>query len=403
MPSSIPLMVIGAGPAGLFAAERLAQRGYAVQIFDHMARPGRKLLMAGRSGLNLTHSESFEHFLSRYGAARSLLEPALRAFPPNALRQWAEELGQPCFTGSSGRIFLKSFKASPLLRAWLDRLQTLGVSFSPHHRLVALNDDGAQFDTPNGLRSIKSPARILALGGASWSRLGSDGHWSSLLPELCTAFGPSNCGFIPDWPDDFQTRNEGCILQGVTLQYGPHKKRGDLILTRRGLEGAPLYALSSFLREDLRASAPITLSLNLRPTMTMAAIKKRLEAQRPRESRGNRLRKALGLSPFSRALLQLIVPDAHSPEALAHAITALPLTLCQPAELDRAISTSGGLRLDALTSDFMIRRFPGTFACGEMLDWEAPTGGYLLQGCFSTATACADGVHHWLTETRTSI
>ncbi|WP_018980891.1 TIGR03862 family flavoprotein [Saccharibacter floricola] len=390
------VIVIGGGPAGLFAAERLAHYGHKVTLFDHMARPGRKLLMAGRSGLNLTHSESFDHFLSRYGKAHSWLEPALRQFPPSALQHWAEDLGQPCFIGSSGRIFLKSLKASPLLRAWLSRLEQHGVNFQPHHRLTAITAHEATFDTPHGPRHVPYKACVLALGGASWSRLGSDGQWASLFPTLCAPFGPSNCGFVPRWPQSLSDRHEGDTLRGIRLQYGTHHYRGDLILTLRGLEGAPLYTLSPLLRDALQTHHTVSLSLNLRPTLSAEAIHKRLASQRPRESRSNRLRKALGLDRFARALLSECAPHAQTPDELTRAVTQLPLTLTAPMPLDRAISTSGGLKHSALTDDFMLRHQPGVFACGEMLDWEAPTGGYLLQGCFSTAYTCTEGVHRWL-------
>lgn len=395
-PCSSSVIVIGAGPAGLFAAERLAQQGHTVTIFDHMARPGRKLLMAGRTGLNLTHSEPLERFISRYGRASLWLEPSLRQFSPTALQGWAEELGQPCFTGSSGRVFLKSMKASPLLRAWLARLDRLGVRFRPHHRLTHVRPHKAYFDTPDGPRHVPYKACVLALGGASWSRLGSDGKWATLFPSDCAPFKPSNCGFAPDWPAALLERHEGATLRGISLQYGAHHKRGDLIVTRRGLEGAPLYALSSLIRDQLLTHGPVTLSLNLRPALHKEKIHARLAAQRPRESRSNRLRKALGIDRFTRALLSHYAPDAQTPDALTEAVTQLPLTLTHTADLERAISTAGGLQKDALTDGFMLRKQPGLFACGEMLDWEAPTGGYLLQGCFSTAYHCAKDVHHWL-------
>lgn len=393
--SSLHIAIIGAGPAGLFAAEQLGKQGHQVHIYDHMARPGRKFLMAGRSGLNLTHNEPFEGFISRYAAASTWLEPALTAFPPTALRHWAEELGHECFVGSSGKVFLKDYKASPLLRSWLQRLQGLSVQFHPRHRLKALNGLELTFQTPRGEQTHKAVAIILALGGSSWARLGSDGQWAQLLSEHCASFAPSNCGFMPDWPMEFLTRHEGATLRGVSLTYAGQTKRGDLIITPRGIEGAPLYALSPLLREKL-TTEHATLTLNLRPTLSIEQITARLAQQRLRESRSNKLRKAFKLDKPARELLNLLAPEARTVSELTSAITALPLTLTAPAALDRAISTAGGVRQTSLNDAYMFHHQPGLFACGEMLDWEAPTGGYLLQGCFSTAYVCAKGVHHWL-------
>ena len=395
---TLPIAIIGAGPAGLFAAECLSRKGHEVHLFDHMARPGRKFLMAGRSGLNLTHSEPLEPFLQHYGTARDWLEPAIRHFPPEALRHWAEELGEPCFTGSSGRVFLKSLKASPLLRRWLVRLQEQGVQFFPRHRLTDMQGLSLTFQTPEGPVQQTGRAVILALGGSSWARLGSNGQWASLLEQHCTPFAPSNCGFMPDWPAEFLLRHEGETLRGVTLNFAGQTHRGDLIITKRGLEGAPLYALSAPLRQALAKSGgdTVTVHLNLRPTLTQERILERLARQRLRESRSNRLRKALGLDRTMRELLTQLCPDARTPGELTDAITQAPLHLVAPAALDRAISTAGGLKQAALDEGFMLRHQPGLFACGEMLDWDAPTGGYLLQGCFSTACFCAEAVHHWL-------
>lgn len=393
-----PIAIIGAGPAGLFAAECLSKKGHKVHLFDHMARPGRKFLMAGRSGLNLTHSEPLDLFLQRYGAARNRLEPTIRCFPPEALRHWAEGLGEPCFIGSSGRVFLKSLKASPLLRRWLNRLQEQGVHFFPRHRLTDMQGLSLTFQTAEGPVHTTAQAVILACGGGSWSRLGSDGHWASLLKDYCTPFAPSNCGFMPDWPEEFLLRHEGATLRGITLNFAGQTQRGDIIITKRGLEGAPLYALSASLRQALAEADKkgVTIHLNLRPTLEPERIMERLSRQRIRESRSNRLRKALGLDRTMRELLVRLCPEARTAGELTNAITQAPLRLVAPAELDRAISTAGGLKLDALDDTLMLRHQPGLFACGEMLDWDAPTGGYLLQGCFSTAYCCAEGVHHWL-------
>ncbi|WP_249110387.1 TIGR03862 family flavoprotein [Neokomagataea anthophila] len=388
--------IIGAGPTGLMAAEQLSASGHHVHLYDAMPSVGRKFLMAGRSGLNLTHAEPLDHFLTRYGTAQSWLEPAIRAFPPEALRAWAEELGQPCFTGSSGRVFPKTLKASPLLRAWLNRLTASGVSLHTRHRFTQCSAAGNHFSTPNGEHISQPAATLLALGGASWSRLGSDGAWSHLFPGTVTPFAPSNCGFVPAWSPEFQTRHDGTILHGIALTIEGHTRRGDLTVTQRGLEGSALYALSPILREQLAQHGQVTTTLDLRPTLTITQIEERLNAQRPRESLSNRLRKALSLDTLGRDLLRDATPKGATPTELARAIKALPLTLKATDTLDRAISTAGGLKHSAMNEHYMLHTHPGLFAAGEMLDWEAPTGGYLLQACFSTGLAAAKGITHWL-------
>ncbi|MEJ5140883.1 TIGR03862 family flavoprotein [Gluconobacter albidus] len=395
------IAIIGAGPAGLFAAEILAARGCRVQVFDRMPSVGRKLLMAGRSGLNLTHSEPLDRFLKRYGNAQDWLEPAIRAFPPEALRQWAEGLGQPCFSGSSGRVFPKAMKASPLLRAWLERLAQQGVTIRTRHRFVSWEGSDPVFDTPDGRISVQADATLLTMGGASWSRLGSDGLWADLLPDETASFAPANCGFLPDWPADFAARHDGSVLHSVGLSFNGQHSRGDLTITARGLEGSALYALSAALRDAIRRGGRAVLTLDLRPTLSAGDVLKRLLAQRERESQSNRLRKALALDAPSRELLKFATPKDATPLQLAHTLKALPLPLIGMDTLDRAISTAGGVRRDAMDASFMLTSRPGVFVAGEMLDWEAPTGGYLLQGCFSTAYAAANGVLGWL-ESRNS-
>lgn len=395
------IAIIGAGPAGLFAAEILSARGCRVQVFDRMPSVGRKLLMAGRSGLNLTHSEPLDRFVTRYGTARHWLEPALRAFPPSALTEWAEGLGQACFSGSSGRIFPTAMKASPLLRAWLQRLAGQGVEIHTRHHFVGWNDGSLLFETVEGQKSFQADATLLTLGGASWSRLGSDGHWAQLLTSETAPFAPSNCGFLPDWPAGFTQRHEGSVLHSVGLSFGTRQARGDLTVTSRGLEGSALYALSADLRETIRHDGRAVLMLDLRPTLSADDILKRLLAQRERESQTNRLRKALALDAPSRDLLRHTTPKDATPLQLAQTLKALPLPLIGMDALDRAISTAGGVRQDAVDGRFMLKSRPGVFVAGEMLDWEAPTGGYLLQGCFSTAYAAANGVLGWL-ESRNS-
>ncbi len=393
--------IIGAGPAGLFAAEILSARGCRVQVFDQMPSVGRKLLMAGRSGLNLTHSEPLDRFLQRYGKAQDWLEPAIRAFPPSALTEWAEGLGQCCFSGSSGRIFPRAMKASPLLRAWLRRLSEQGVEIHTRHRFMGWDGKHLLFETPDGQKSVQADATLLTMGGASWSRLGSDGRWADLLTGETALFAPANCGFLPGWPADFAARHEGSVLHSVGLTFGTRQTRGDLTITSRGLEGSALYALSADLRENILKEGRAVLTLDLRPTLSADDVLKRLLAQRERESQTNRLRKALSLDAASRELLRSATPKDASPLQLARSIKALPLPLIGMDALDRAISTAGGVRQDAVDGRFMLKSRPGVFVAGEMLDWEAPTGGYLLQGCFSTAYAAANGVLGWL-ESRNS-
>ncbi|MBS1073456.1 TIGR03862 family flavoprotein [Gluconobacter sp. Dm-73] len=397
------IAIIGAGPAGLFAAEILSARGCRVQIFDRMPSVGRKLLMAGRSGLNLTHSEPLDSFLKRYGTAQDWLEPTIRAFPPEALKQWAEGLGQPCFSGSSGRIFPKTMKASPLLRAWLERLAQQGVAIRTRHRFVGWAGSDLVFDTPDGRISIHADATLLTMGGASWSRLGSDGLWAELLPEDTAPFAPANCGFVPDWPAGFAARYDGSILHSVGLSFDEQQSRGDLTITTRGLEGSALYALSAALRDAIQRDGRAVLTLDLRPALSAEDVLKRLLAQRERESQTNRLRKALALDAPSRELLRLATPKNPTPLQLAQTLKALPLPLIGMDALDRAISTAGGVRQDAVHARFMLISRPGVFVAGEMLDWEAPTGGYLLQGCFSTAYAAANGVLGWLESSSSAI
>jgi hypothetical protein len=391
MPANPPdVAVVGAGPAGLMAAEVLAAAGTRVAVFDQMPSPARKLLIAGRGGLNLTHSEGLEAMLPRYGAARAVLEPALRAFPPEALVAWCEGLGQPTFTGSSGRVFPRALKASPLLRAWLARLDALGVMLRPRHRWTGQAPDGAlRFAAPDGEVKVKAAATVLALGGASWPRLGSDGAWPALLPGVRTLpFAPSNMGFAVAWSDRFRERFQGEPLKRIALRFGDRHVRGEALVTASGIEGGAIYALSAPIRAAIAASGPVVLELDLRPDLDHAALAARLAG---RASLSNRLRKA-GLPPVAVALVQEALHAGAARGDAAGLVKALPLRLLAPQGLDRAISSAGGVALEELDANLMLRARPGTFLCGEMLDWEAPTGGYLLQACFATGVAAARGV-----------
>jgi uncharacterized flavoprotein (TIGR03862 family) len=398
--------VIGAGPAGLMAAEVLAQGGAGVTVYDAMPSVGRKLLLAGRGGLNLTHSEPLPEFLARYGSAMPHLKSAIDAFPPEALRRWSEALGQPTFVGSSGRVFPEAFKASPLLRAWLRRLDSIGVQFALRHHWTGWDDAGhLSFVTPDGPRAVDADATVLALGGASWPRLGSDGRWVETLSArgvTISPLRPANCGFTVAWSDIFRDRFEGQPLKGAAFSFGGYALRGEAIVTRSGIEGGAIYALSADLREAIIASGEATLHIALRPDMDRNELVARLSAPRGKQSFSNWLRKAAQLSPVGIGLLQEAavasgVPlSAHTPAALAGFINAVPVKLNGIAPIARAISTAGGISFDEVDADFMIRRLPGLFAAGEMLDWEAPTGGYLLQAAFATGAAAGRGVLKYL-------
>ncbi|WP_316164616.1 MULTISPECIES: TIGR03862 family flavoprotein [unclassified Bradyrhizobium] len=405
MTLSKQVAVIGAGPAGLMAAEVLAERGAAVTVYDAMPSVARKFLMAGRGGLNLTHSEELSAFLSRYREAAAWLEPAIRAFPPQRLRDWCEALGEPTFIGSSGRVFPTAMKASPLLRAWLRRLATQGVRFELRHRWTGWDEAGRLiFETPAGLRAITADATVLALGGASWPRLGSDGGWASLLAAKGVAIAPlrpANCGFTVAWSDIFRGRFEGQPLKGIALSFADRSVRGEAIVTRDGIEGGAVYALSAELREAIALEGAAILDVALRPDLATADLVKRLSAPRGKQSFSNVLRKALQLSPVAIGLLQEAAKaqglslSSLLPDRLAALINAVPIKLTGTAGLARAISSAGGIARDELDADFMLKRLPGVFAAGEMLDWEAPTGGYLLQASFATGVAAGKGVLKW--------
>jgi hypothetical protein len=398
--------VIGAGPAGLMAAEVLAQGGVKVTVYDAMPSVGRKFLMAGRGGLNLTHSEALPQFLTRYGDAMPRLKAAIEAFPPQALREWSETLGQATFVGSSGRVFPQSFKASPLLRAWLRRLDAAGVQFALRHHWTGWDGNGhLSFETLDGPRAIEPRAAVLALGGASWPRLGSDGAWAKALAAKGVAISPlvsANCGFTVAWSDIFRDRFEGQPLKGVALSFGAHTVRGEAMITKAGIEGGAVYALSGPLREAVLGKGLASLQIALRPDLDRKALAARLSAPRAKQSFSNWLRKAAHLSPVAIGLLQEAAMavgaslSALSAEDLAERINAVPVELTGAAPIARAISTAGGIAFDELDADFMIRRLPGVFASGEMLDWEAPTGGYLLQASFATGAAAGRGVLKWL-------
>ncbi|WP_369724437.1 NAD(P)/FAD-dependent oxidoreductase [Bradyrhizobium sp. LLZ17] len=400
--------IIGAGPAGLMAAEVLAQGGACVTVYDAMASAGRKFLMAGRGGLNLTHSEPLPEFMARYRDAAPMLKAAIDAFPPHALRAWSEALGEPTFVGTSGRVFPKAFKASPLLRAWLRRLDAGGVRFAFRHRWSGWDEAGQLlFHATDGQQAIEAKATVLALGGASWPRLGSDGGWVDLLGAKGIAIStlrPANSGFTVAWSEVFRDRFEGQPLKGVALTIGAHTVRGEAMITRSGIEGGAIYALSAELREAVLGLGQARLMIALRPDLDAAALTTRLSGTRGKQSLANFLRKAAQVSPVGIGLMQEAAiasgrPLASfSPADLANLINAIPVQLTGVAAIDRAISTAGGITFEELDEHFMLRRVPGVFAAGEMLDWEAPTGGYLLQASFATGRAAGQGVLRWLSQ-----
>ncbi|SFH92602.1 NAD(P)/FAD-dependent oxidoreductase [Bradyrhizobium sp. cf659] len=405
-PPESHVTIIGAGPAGLMVAEVLAQGGARVTVYDAMPSAGRKFLMAGRGGLNLTHSEPLPQFMPRYREAAPKLQAAIEAFSPDALRAWSGALGEPTFVGSSGRVFPKAFKASPLLRAWLRRLDAAGVRFAFRHRWIGWDGEGRLlFQTPSGTSAVAADATVLALGGASWPRLGSDGRWADILAAKGIAISrlrPANSGFTVAWSELFRDRFEGQPLKGVALTIGAHTVRGEAMITRGGIEGGAIYALSAELREAVLGLGQATLTIALRPDLAAAALTTRLSGTRGKQSLANFLRKAAQLSPVGIGLMQeaAIVSGrplaSFSPADLAHLINAIPVRLTGVAPIDRAISTAGGISFDGLDEHFMLRKLPGVFAAGEMLDWEAPTGGYLLQASFATGAAAGRGVLEWL-------
>ncbi len=382
------IAIIGGGPAGLMAAEAAAGQGAGVVVFEALPTPGRKLLMAGKSGLNITHAEDKAQFDSRYGTARPRLQAALDAFPAAALRDWCTGLEVETFVGSSGRVFPRAMKASPLLRAWMARLETLGVAIRTRHRWAGFEADSLVFDTPEGRVVDHFDAVVLALGGASWPRLGSDAAWVPTLAARgvqVAPFRPANCGFEVHWSQIFAERFAGEPIKAVVATSEAGSLPGEFVVTRWGIEGSLVYAHSAALRDRLERDGRVVLELDLAPGRSLERLAKDLERQPPKASFSNRLRKGAGLDGVKLGLLRELVPDAGSrgAESLARLIKALCLPLVRTRPLDEAISSAGGIAWDGLDERLMLKSMPGIFVAGEMVDWEAPTGGYLLTACLA--------------------
>lgn len=390
--------VIGAGPAGLMAAERLARAGVRVTVHERMPSVARKFLMAGRGGLNLTHSEQLEAFLKRYGDEPREVARWIDAFSPAELIAWAEGLGQPTFVGSSGRVFPRAMKASPLLRAWLERLQAMGVEVRTRSRWTGWRDGALVLQTPEGERLEQADAVVLALGGASWPRLGSDGAWRPWLEAAgveVAPFRPANAGFDVAWSDAFKLRFAGRPLKAA-FSFGGRTVRGEAVISTYGIEGGAIYALSAALRDAIEADGAAVLTVDLKPDLSLERLAERLQRPRGKASLSNHLRKAAGLDSLAIGLMREAGDPPAQGAALAERVKATPLRLLAMQGLDRAISSAGGVRLDQLDENLMLRRRPGVFVAGEMLDWEAPTGGYLLQASFASGAVAAAGVLSWL-------
>ena len=390
--------IIGGGPAGLMAAEHLLEAGVAVTLFEAMPTVGRKFLMAGKSGLNITHSEDLERFVNRYGQTSEWMAPYIHAFTPFNIRRWAEGLGVETFTGSSGRIFPVAMKASPLLRAWLQRLTEKGLQIHTRHTWVGWTKAGTlSFETPKGEKTIAADATLLALGGGSWPRLGSNGAWQGILTEKgvdINPFKPSNCGFDVEWSDHFKTRFAGLPVKSVRLTIGETTTKGDFVVSEQGVEGSAIYMVSAPLRDAIEEKGYAVVAIDLSPDRSLDKLKNSLARPRGKKSLSNHLRAVAGIKGVKAGLLHECLDKKafDDPMALAKAIKACPITLVATRPLAEAISSAGGVALSAIDENLMLRAVPTVFVAGEMLDWEAPTGGYLLTACFAQGIAAAEGI-----------
>lgn len=390
----IEALIIGTGPAGLMAASQLAAAGKKVLVVDAKPSVGRKFLMAGKSGLNLTKDEPLDVFLSAYGAAQKWLSPMLEAFGPQQVQAWATDLGQQVFTGSSGKVFPKTMKTSPLLRAWLAELTDQGVEFRTRWRWTGIEDQRLMFDTPDGPKVLAPTVTILALGGASWARLGSDGAWADIINVPTAPFRPSNMGFLREW-SKFMEPHFGAPIKPVGLSFAGHAIKGEFVITSRGVEGSAIYAMSAALRDGMDKDG-VTLTLDLIPDRSLEDVIASLSKPRGKNSLTNHMRKTLGLKGAKAALLREMGGLPTDTEGLARRIKALPLHLDAPTPLDEAISTAGGVLQTAVSDTLMLTKYPGVFCAGEMLDWEAPTGGYLLTACLATGRIAGLGAVEYI-------
>ena len=394
--------IIGGGPAGLMAAEVLCGHGLQVDVYDSMTSLGRKFLMAGKSGLNLTHSEPFEKFISRYGKRKADIEKWLLDFSPDDLVKWAGGLGVETFIGTSGRVFPKEMKASPLLRAWLRRLDEAGVNFHLRHKWTGWNEEKSlTFETPDGLKSVQADAVILALGGGSWARLGSSGEWVNWLNQAgvkVEALKPSNCGFDVAWSPFFKEKFDGQPIKSVLLMFGDFHQQGEFIVTKEGVEGSLVYAASAGMRDEILANGKAVMRLDLAPDKTEAQLLEKLSKPRGSRSMASHLEKTVGIKGVKAGLLrEFVSKDEFADMArLAFYMKQLPVPLVATRPLDEAISSAGGVSFDSLDESLMLKTLPGIFCAGEMLDWEAPTGGYLLTACFASGRWAANGVLRWV-------
>ena len=403
-PSSFRVAIIGGGPAGLMAAEVLGLAGVNVDLYDAMPSVGRKFLLAGVGGMNITHAEDYAAFVSRYGERAGDLRPLLDAFSPDSLREWIHGLGIDTFVGSSGRVFPSDMKAAPLLRAWLKRLRESGVQLHTRQRWLGWDEHGAlRIAGPQGETQVEADATLLALGGGSWARLGSDGAWVPLLQNRGIAIAPlqpANCGFeVAGWSEHLREKFAGAPLKTVSLALpGEAPRKGEFVLTATGIEGSLVYALSAPIRNTINRDGAATVLLDLLPDRTLTQIASALARPRGSQSMAKHLHRQLKLDGAKAALLRELTDATtfQAPQALAAAIKALPIRLVRPRPLDEAISSAGGVPFEELDEDLMLRRLPGVFCAGEMLDWEAPTGGYLLTACFASGRAAAEGMLRWL-------
>lgn len=407
------VVVIGGGPAGLMAAEAAIGNGVEVNLYDAMPSVGRKFLLAGRGGLNLTHSEALESLLTRYGSRRALIEPAIKSFTPVMLQAWVHGLGVDTFVGSSGRIFPRDLKAAPLLRAWLRRLRNAGVRFHINHRWGGWDQDGALcFTTPQGRQTAQADAVVLAVGGGSWPAFGSDAAWVQTLSERHIAIAPlrpANCGFDVPWSEHFRMKFAGHPVKTVealvrTVEGTVIRQQGEFVITESGVEGGAIYVVSAALRDVIEKDGTATLWIDLIPGRTQPRLAQDLARSRGKRTIATHLKRQAGIDGVKAGLLRELAPQdiLTDPARSAAALKSLPLRLIRPRPLDEAISTAGGVVFEELDGDLMLRSFPGIFCSGEMLDWEAPTGGYLLTGCFATGRVAGVAAAEWATRRSSS-